>query len=233
MTPLQAVLQRVSALQQRGAQPVVVFDLDSTLIDTAHRHLRILREFCFEKPDPEMVRLAAGLVPTDIGWSLEDALQARGFDDADALRELRTYWFARFFQDDYCRTDLPTRGAPAFVRAVWEAGATVCYLTARPLQTMGHGTVHTLQRWGMPVLTGRTVLHLKADPQQADHAFKQAALDDIAALGHVAATFENEPANCNSFAGRFPEALHVIVGGVHSPQPPPLDPRVLHIRDFA
>ncbi|HMV66319.1 MAG TPA: hypothetical protein PKA64_05675 [Myxococcota bacterium] len=228
--PILLVLQRVEEL--RGQRPVVVLDLDSTLIDTAHRHLRIAREFCAEHPDTSLTPAIAALTPSDVGWSVEDALAARGCADARALAALRRYWSARFFQDAYCRDDLPTRGAPELTRALWARGATLCYLSARPARTMGEGTLHALRRWGMPALTARTVIYLKADPSQPDHAFKGGALDELDAMGTIAATFENEPGHCNTFAARFPDAVHVLVETCHSPTAPPLDPGVLRVRDL-
>ena len=53
MTSLKDVLQRVETVAQGGDNPVIVFDLDSTLFDTAGRHLAILRAFAQQAPEIE------------------------------------------------------------------------------------------------------------------------------------------------------------------------------------
>jgi beta-phosphoglucomutase-like phosphatase (HAD superfamily) len=217
---------RVDAARAASQLPVVMLDVDSSLIDTAPRHLWILREWAFEQNDVELINLVRGLGSAAIGWSIEDVLKEHGLGghlrDPAYARALRRFWARRFFSDEGCARDVPYAGAVGFVRTLHEAGALIVYLTARPARTMGAGTASSLLRWGFPVLTGRTMLHLKADADEQDIVFKEAALADLRALrGEVVVTMENEPANANLFAATFPRALHLLATTVHRPKPPP------------
>lgn len=230
MTVLQQILARCASPGPRA--PVLLLDLDSTLIDTSHRHLRILREFALAENDPALTAVVDRLVPRDMGYRIEHALIARATWPEDQLRRLRGRWTDAFFSDRYCEADLPTPGAVAFVDAAWRAGAVIYYLSARPVDRMAEGTWRALRAAGFPLYGGRVVLHLKGDPTESDQAFKHGALDEVDRVGRVVATFENEPAHCNAFLARWPEAIHVLLDTVHSPGAPAPDPQIARMPDL-
>lgn len=225
--PLDKVLGRIRA------GTVAVFDLDSTLLSTAQRNMAILREFAAAHPTDERLAQAVGrMTVADMGWNIMDDLRARGFDRDDLLKELRGFWFKRFFTHDYLRHDEPLPGATEFVNDVHAAGATIVYLTGRDEPGMGRGTRDSLRAHRFPVDDGRVHLHLKPQFHEDDLVFKRRAIVEIAALGEVVAAFENEPANANFFAETFPDADVVLLDTVHSPNPPALLPRIIRLRDF-
>jgi hypothetical protein len=57
-------------------------------------------------------------------------------------------------------------------------------------------------------------------------------LDTLDDLGHVVGAFDNEPANCNLFLTRWPDAVTVLLDTQRAPHAPPLDPRAAVVRDF-
>lgn len=233
MSRLRHVFDRIGQAAAAGRLPVVVFDLDSTLFDTAARHHRILREFAREHGDPALLEGVAGIALADLGWSLTEPLKARGFDAPDLHRDLQEYWAARFFSDPYVLEDHASAGAPEFVTACYERGAFVYYLTGRHVGGMETGTLQALVSRGFPALRGRVALHLKPSFHLNDRAFKDTALEEIRSLrGEVVATFENEPGNANMFREAFPGALTFLVGSVHAPNPEPAHPDVIRIPDF-
>lgn len=216
MSELQHTLHRVQAVAAEGRLPVMVFDLDSTLFNTAGRHLAILRSFA--EVEPVIRPIVDGLVHEDFSWRVDDPLRDRGFHDEAVLQRLTRFWFERFFHDDWLQHDLPNLGAVSYVQAAHRAGALVYYLTGRHVGGMERGTMDTLLSRGFPVYTGRTLLHLKPDFHAEDKAFKKVALDQIRSFnGEVVATFENEPGNANLFLDAFPEGDHFLVGNVCSP----------------
>lgn len=234
MAILGEILDRVSRTRASGRLPVVVFDLDSTLIETAPRHLAILREFVAEAwPDPSVAEVVAGLTTVDFGWAVGAPLRRRGVDSPDLHEALIRFWFERFFDSDYLRHDTAAPGAVEFVRAVVERGGFAYYLTARHLPEMGLGTVESLIKLGFPYLDGCSTLQLKPSKSDGDAPFKRAAHAAIAALGgEVVATFENEPGHLNALLDDFPAAAHVRYGHVHSPDAPAPRPEIHHIESF-
>lgn len=232
---LHQVLGRVDQTRSAGRLPVVVFDLDSTLIETAPRHLAILRGFVDDvwSHDPAVAAVVDGLTPADFHWAVGGPLREQGIDDPALHRALHQYWGERFFHGDFLEHDTAAPGAVSFVRAVVDRGGLAYYLTARQLPDMGLGTVTSLSRLGFPYFDGQTVLHLKPSRHLDDARFKRGAHDTIAALGgEVVATFENEPGHLNGLLERFPGALHVRYGHVHSPGAPEPRSEIHHIETF-
>jgi hypothetical protein len=231
MSVLAELLDRVRAA--RGHRPVVVFDLDSTLFSTQERNHAILQEFAEHIGAPGDLRAAArALQPCDMGWNVVDDLKRRGFRHAPTLARLGTFWRHRFFTDDYLRHDQPLPGAVEYVNAVRDAGATVYYLTGRDEPGMGRGTRASLEAHGFPLEGADVFLRLKPSFDEADIVFKRRVLAELHAIGAVVAAFENEPANANLFAESFPDAWIVFVETICAPDPPPLLPRIVRVRDF-
>lgn len=212
--------------------PVVVFDVDSTLLSTAPRHLAILKAFAAERDHLALQELADTLTPADFGWTVDAPVRRRLALPEELYTELERYWFEGFFSSRFLHLDVPVPGALAFIEQVRRAGAWVYFLTARSAPEMAAGTLARLQQLGFPLVTGRSTLHLKPAHDIPDKVFKTMALDDIARVGQVVATFENEPANANLFQARFPEAVHVLLDTVCSPDAPALHPAVRRVADF-
>ncbi len=226
MSILQRILDRVA---RTGG--LAVFDLDSTLFSTQERNFAILSEFIERDGIPPHLKAAARRLTTaDMGWNIMDDLSRNGFDDAAHLKELRHFWFERFFRSEYLRHDRPLSGAIEFVCAMRAAGAQIVYLTGRDERNMGEGTRASLFTHGFP-LDG-CQLRLKPRFEDEDLAFKRSELASLRKLAPVIAAFENEPANANLFCQEFPDADVVFLETVHSPDAPALLPRIVRIKDF-
>lgn len=231
MSVLSELYERVVAM--RELEPVLIFDLDSTLFSTQERNHAILQEFLGEVGAPEDFRVVVEkILPADMGWNVMDDLRRRGFRHEATLDRLQKFWRERFFSDDYVRHDRPLDGAVDFVRAIHDAGALVYYLTGRDEPGMGRGTRRSLEAHGFPLGPDRVILRLKPNFEELDLVFKRRVLDELHHLGPVVAAFENEPANANLFAEHFPAATIVFLETIHSPDPPPLLPHIVRVTDF-
>lgn len=219
---LDAVLRRVDTARR----PVVIFDLDSTLLSTSARHLAILRAFGWRQGGSVHAASRAADMH-QIHWSPEEVLAAAGVSDP----ELMPFWAPRFFSDQ-CTVDVPNPGAVRFVRAVHGAGAIVVYLTGRVRGQMARGTVESLNNWGFPCMDGQSMLYLKPATSLPDAEHKDIAMARIGELGQVVATFENEPGHANAFAARFPGGVHVLLDTCHGPGAPPVSAGVTVVPDF-
>jgi hypothetical protein len=226
---LEEALQRARAAAPRG---VAVFDLDSTLLDNRPRQARILREYGVRAGLPALARASPGHWTS---WDLAEAMANAGLPPAEVAHHLlpaRRFWAARFFTSGYCRDDEPLPGAPAFVRALAEAGAQVAYVTGRPLR-MRAGTLESFRRCALPLPDDRRVhLLMKPEAPLDDDQWKALAAVEVSALGPVVAAFDNEPAHVNAYAGAWPDALCVHLDTDHSPRQIAVLPRLPSIADF-
>ncbi|HEX3344085.1 MAG TPA: HAD family hydrolase [Polyangiaceae bacterium] len=230
---LRGILRRCRA-DRAQTTPVVVFDLDGTLMDNRPRTVAILREFAARHGhlDPEIARRLEGARPHDLEYLLTDSLERLGAHRTELVAELQTFWRDRFFTDSHLPHDVALPGAVAFARACYDAGAILVYLTGRDLPLMGTGTFASLRDLGFPIGVPATELVLKPDASMPDEAFKRLAAPDLARVGHVIAAFDNEPANCNVMLAHYPDAHVVFVDTQHMPGAPELGAGVHVVRDF-
>jgi hypothetical protein len=218
----------------RGAAPrgVVIFDLDSTVLDNRPRQARILRDFGRRAG---LAPLAAARPEHVASWDLADAMRRAGCTPGEVARHLlalRRFWGTAFFTSAYCREDVPVPGAPAYLREVAGAGALVAYVTGRP-RRMEAGTLDVLRRGALPLPDGRrVVLLMKPEAPLGDDAWKALAAARVERLGPVVAAFDNEPAHVNGYALRWPLARCVHLDTDHSARPVEVLPQVPSIADF-
>ncbi len=230
---LKAVLRRCQAEKARGT-PVVVFDLDGTLMDNRPRTLAILREFAthHRDRDPHLAQRLQNAHVGDLSYLLTDSLERIGVTHTETVAELEVFWRDRFFADPHLAHDVALAGARDFAHACYSAGAVLVYLTGRDLPLMGTGTFQSLRDLGFPIGVAGTELILKPDAAMPDEAFKRLTAPELARVGHVVAAFDNEPANCNVFLAHYPDAHVVFVDTQHMPGAPSLDAGVHVVRDF-
>ncbi len=197
---------------------LAVFDLDGCLFDNRPRQVQIIREYaslyhCWELYKVEIHDFE--------DWSFPRTLKKAGVpDDVISLHypALRQYWESCFFTSAYVRYDHAMPGAAELVRRVYEAGMKVIYLTGRDHQ-MREGTEQSLRRFGFPYDEPGVRLLTKPRADMEDTAFKEEAMETLAAYGQVRIYLDNEPSNVNLYKKYHADALVVFVETDHSPRP--------------
>jgi hypothetical protein len=219
---LEALLDLVEQSARAGRSPVVMFDLDDTLIDTGYRQMAIIKEFAGQADVrarfPDAAAKMGAMEYRHLHYDLGDTLKAIGIADSGSiLPELTTFWLARFFDSAYLSAyDQANPGGVDYVREVLRRGGKAVYLTGRWTE-MRPGTEQSMARMGYPPADGRNVfLMLKPDRKQSDIDFKKVAFADIAKLGEVVGGFENEPANVNAYQERFVTGFYIFLDTRHS-----------------
>jgi hypothetical protein len=245
---LKEVARRVSEVKARaGAEkathPLVLLDLDSTLYEVGPRTFQILEEWMQTSAAREFPRVCAALARADhghIGYSVRDTLEAVGLsfgeagDEAARAHEvIKSFWFQRFFTNEYLPYDHAYPGAAVFTRKLYEIGAEIVYLTGRDEPGMGDGTRDNLLRDGFPWNVSRTHLLMKPAAHLPDLEHKKNAAHYIRQHGTLVASFENEPPNLIALSELFPDAMHVFVDTVCSDHPAPVRQGLYRIPGFS
>ena len=214
--------------------PVVVFDLDGTLMDNRPRTLAILQELAIElKSEAHAAADAFAEARAEhLAYLLGDTLRKLGLEHPEVVERAEAFWKTRFFSDDYLKHDIAIEGSVELAKACYEAGAILVYFTGRDLPLMGLGSFQSLRDLGFPIGVVGTELVCKPDAKIPDELFKRAEGPKLARVGRVVAAFDNEPGNCNAFVEMNPDAEVVFVDTQHLPGAPPLDPRVHIVADF-
>ena len=220
--------------ERSGPTPVVVFDLDGTLMDNRPRTCAILNERADVLPaaDADVAARLRAAKPNDLDYLLTDTLKLLGVTRSDLVATAEAFWRERFFADEHLRYDVEVPGAVAFARACHDAGAILVYMTGRDLPLMGIGSFRSLRDLGFPIGVPGTELVLKPDANMPDEAFKRLEGPKLSRVGRIVAAFDNEPANCNSLLEMNPECESVLLDTQHLPGAPPLAKGVHVIRDF-
>lgn len=211
---LARVLERA---QEEGERAVVVFDLDSTLLDNRPRQAEILREFGQLHSIPQ---LAAARPEHWEGWELRLAMRNCGLSLEEVERwaeDAKQFWRDRFFTSRYCALDDDIAGAVPYVKAIMDTGAQLAYCTGRH-EPMREGTLQSFARLGFPRpdQSPRVQLLMKPTFEQSDDDWKVEAYQRLRALGQVAAAFDNEPTHINGYRIAFPDGIMVHLDTDHS-----------------
>src|SRR3954454_24458309 len=217
--------------RQANGGGVVVFDLDSTLLDNRPRQARILREFGLHSG---LKPLAAAKPEDWQDWDIRRAMRNAGLSPSDIDRvaePAKQFWRDRFFTSEYCIDDEAIAGAVAFVNAVSAAGAQIAYCTGRH-EDMRAGSIACFTRLGFPVPGARVHLLMKPTLQMNDDDWKERAYEQLGGLGTVLAVFDNEPTHVNGYRRAFPDALAVHLATDDSGRDVPLLDGVLSVSNF-
>lgn len=231
---LARVVQRSRAVSGQPV-PVVVFDLDGTIMDNRPRTAAILQELAAElhKEAHSAAEILAAAQAESLAYLLSDTLRKLGVDHPELVTRAESFWRERFFSDGYLKHDIAVAGSVELARACYDAGATIVYFTGRDLPFMSLGSFQSLRDLGFPIGVVGTELVCKPDAKIPDEAFKREEGPKIARIGKVVAAFDNEPGNCNAFLEMCPDADVVFVDTQHLPGAPPLAPRVHIVPDLA
>ncbi|MFI5362069.1 MAG: methyltransferase domain-containing protein [Elusimicrobiota bacterium] len=220
------LLDKVSAVHKTGGRPVVLFDLDDTLLDARPRSERILREFIAradvrKSHASDAAKIEAVLKATGMPdyADIVEIARAAGATNGRFLDGLKEYWTDKFFANDYVSADPANPGAVDYVKEAVRRGATVVYFTAR-WNELRPGTLASLKKNGFPRPDGRRALLMMKRKGQDSAVYKREKLEVIAKLGEVVGGFDNEPVHINDFKARFGDAEMIF-----------LDTRTLKVKD--
>jgi hypothetical protein len=232
-----SLFERILSRCERGASaavPVVVLDLDGTLLDNRPRTLAIFLELADEwaGTEPELSARLRAAKASELAYHMADSLAKLGITREDLVAQAVAFWRERFFADPHLHHDVEVPGASAFARSCYARGATLVYLTGRDLPLMGVGTFSSLRDLAFPIGVAGTELVLKPRADMPDAEFKRYEAPRLARVGTVVAAFDNEPENCNVFAAGYPDADSVFVDTQHLEGAPALLPAVSVIGDF-
>lgn len=220
--PLWAYQTRLEAEGRRGPW-VALFDIDSTLMDTAPRNAGILAAALDEIPGLEPWK--DKLILDGRTWNILDPLHRAGIQDANLLKEVERFWKTRFFTDEWVLLDEPYPGVAAFLHDLKASGFRLAYLTGRHANGMERGTRESFVRHGLPGTPAETFF-FKPDFDMPDREFKESVCQQVADLGTLVVSVDNEPANVNLFRRAFPQAWIVWLDTVTSPDPEELKPGI-------
>lgn len=213
------VADRTRDIFNRGKTlPIVIVDLDDTLLDRRPRIMKVLADLIMDQ-NPEIpltddVRMKiAEIKPRTMNLDLKQTLTDVGVTDETMINWLLTEFKKKEASDQYIMFDLPLPGSVDFIKDLSTAGATTMYLGGlRDMNKSKFGTERSISMYELPAPRGEVgALFMSEEAIEDDLPFKKQLLDPIGEAGEVVIVFDNEPAACNLFKQRFPDAEVVLV----------------------
>lgn len=198
---------------------LIVLDIDSTLMDTEGRNRAILEAALGEIPG--LAPAAEALRQASAGWNVLEPARRLGTVGESDLALFADFWRERFFSNEWLVHERPYPGAAEFLLSLKNRGFSLVYLTGRHAGGMEAGTRESFLRHGLPAGESEAFFY-KPRIEDDDAAFKRAACAQIARLGTVVGSLDNEPANVNLLARAFPRALNFWMRTITSPSPEPI-----------
>ncbi len=195
---------------------VVLFDIDSTIMNTSPRNFAILKDA--ENHFSFLDGISRQLGPYRMGWNICDDVEPVRPLSPDEKKKLHEFWSERFFFDPWVRLDTPYPGVQELLGWLEQTGVRLVYLTGRDSVNMAGGTIEAFRSHGIP--SGEKVTFLfKPTQETEDLPFKKRAFEEINRMGRVVLAVENEPANANAMLEAFPAAAVALIETITAPDP--------------
>lgn len=188
-TILDQVLMKISNPASPGDRSLVIFDIDSTLIDTSHRTAAICREFARQPSHNSQFKELCREINQWTEWvevyhpidfiNMHSGIKIKPHSVEEAF--ILKFWKDRFFHEDWLVHDLPYSGGKEFVTECLLRGADIAYLTGRHKDTSIVGTKKWLATHHFPLKEGsaRTRLMLKEHTAILDLDYKNSGLAQL------------------------------------------------------
>lgn len=199
-----------------GPGDAAVFDIDSTIMDTAPRNLAILKEA--EGMFPALKGIADQVGEEGMGWNVCDTAADMVNLGPEERKGFRQFWTERFFASPYLLLDRPYPGVRELLTGLVGLGVEVDYLTGRDEPGMKEGTVESFRKHSLPVGKGTRFI-FKPHFDDSDLEFKTNVCASIAGDRRLVLIVENEPANANMFHDFHPDALVLLIDTITAPGP--------------
>jgi len=221
-------------VQSSGKIPILITDLDGTLIDYSQRSYQIFQQALRTYDLPEsIVKLVNSINPENYDYFPKNNLTRLGIPDQHIITQLTEFWDKHYFTNQYLHFDLPIPGALDFIANIASLDINIVYLTGRDEQNMGDGTRVWLSQHGLMNNNGKPCRLLMKTNLGYDNAYsKFNNSETISALGLPILIVDNEPLDIQTLSERFPLALTVLIETTNSGKIAVLPQNLLRLKNY-
>ncbi len=244
-TELRSMEARVKATVAQGQTPVLVFDLDETLIDSTPRKYMAfrdaIRELCgevrydYDYSWPAGCDRAVTVHQSEI-YALPNRYNILSFFDSiytwdDWKKQLDDRMIGIYSSGKRLDLDREIPGAANFVKRMRSLGAKFYFVSSRNHSSQRVGTLASLRALGFGDSALEQEVILKPEGMRSLE-FKQKTFAMIHQQpGKVVGVFENEPENMNAMITEFPDALAYFIRGAWLIDLP-VSPKAIQLNDY-
>ncbi|MGE3260704.1 MAG: HAD family acid phosphatase [Bacteriovoracia bacterium] len=240
---LQLLVDRAAELSEGGVRPVVITDLDETIIDSTLRRYQALQQatffHCGGYHQPDCHRLKGLNIEEFLSlknrYDIEPLLDAIEFPAGPLRDQLLKSVFRSYLSGNFMELDQAIPGASELIHALQKAGADIYYVSSRSEKDQLPGTLQSLRTLEF-LQKGEEQNVILRPEHMSSIEFKRRSFFQINEKtellgGQVILVMENEPENMNAMTEIFPAAQAIFVDGAHLKDEPMLKP-VKHLKNF-
>jgi hypothetical protein len=221
---IDAMVDEIAVARRGGQRPLVILDLDSTLVDTAYRTANIFHNWALQPSHQDRhgdlcQKILQWQVITEV-YNPVDFVAHHSSDpierSSDLGRQLMRWWGERFFLGEWLLFDRPYAHAVESVYVFLDAGADIAYLTGREGKTLKQGTLDFFKTFKFPHNTKHARLMMKASKAIRDHHYKCTGLSLLSKDYDPVWYIENEVELLLMCADKHKRIVPIMFDSVHS-----------------
>lgn len=240
----ESVFATVSATLAKGKIPVVISDLDETLVDSvARRYYSLItatQSICGTQRKGQCGHLAGinikEIIDLPNHYNLDTLFTHVEVTDKVLLQKIGNGLVEHYLSGKKMDLDQAVPGATEFIQKLNDLHAKTFFVSSRYLDTQGKGTLDSLKNLGfIPTDSIGETIKLRTRGESSID-FKKAAFSDVQTWasennGEVVLVMENEPENMNAMTDTFPDAKSIFVDGAFL-KDLPITGNPMHISNF-
>ncbi len=224
--------ERVVNAKKSDKKPLMIFDLDGTLVEHHYRIYHIFVELARELNFPEYAKsIIYDSKPEEYRYHPRETLEKIGLEEK-FIKIMLSPWLKYFLSSKFLHYDHPMKGGYYFVRNILSLGIKIVYLTGRDVPNMGEGTRTWLEKFNFLDNSGLTELNMKKDLSISNAESKRIACDEMNSSGQAVLVVENEPKELEFMLNVFPKSIGVLMDTPNSGLPARLPSDVFKIKQF-
>ena len=230
----QKVSEKVQATSNAGIKPILIIDLDGTLVDYTMRTYMIFKKALSTLDiSNEVKQKVEDIKREDYDYFPRSNFERADIGDVKIIDELTSFWEKHYFTNHYLKYDRQMPGAYKFISNILELGINIVYLTGRDEPNMGDGTKAWLEQQGfLKDSDPRCRLLMKTNLEIENYESKERNGKAIGDMGQPVLIIDNEPIELQTMWERFPGAIPVLMDMPNSGKPAKLPDDIFMIKDF-
>jgi len=194
-TVVKSLNGKIVKSKKLGNMPVIVFDIDHTLIDSSPRIRKILKDASKKYYSKDLIKFLKDKNNDKFSFRYR-TIRNLLIDlkiKTKKMEKILKYVDSKFFLSEYTQYDVVLSDSLRLVKEFYKKGAFIIYLTARGKSSLV-GTIASLDRLGFPIGRARTSLIMKLKGEKSA-LYKKNSLMELSTMGDILAVFDDKVTN--------------------------------------
>jgi len=200
-TVKRSLTSKIIQTKKTGKMPIVIFDIDHTIINSSPRIKKILKDANKKYYSKALAKYLKDDKNSSFRYKQIKELLISLKVKPKKIEKILKYVDSKFFLSDYTKYDVALVESLKLVNEFYKKGAFIIYLTARGRSSLV-GTITSLDRLGFPIAKTRTSLIMR-DLSKKSVKYKKDSIAELSTMGKIVAIFDDKIANLKQLTPFF------------------------------